>query len=257
MVQRTVVDGPLTFRVISNEPALPSTSPAFVLIHGVGMSHRYLSRLHNTLAAKSTTFSIDMPGHGGLPKPPTDVNVPRIARGLADVIASLGTGPVALIGHSMGAQWATEVARRNPELVELLVLVGPVVDSSHRTLRAQMTALARDTPKEKPRTNWIVFSDYVRCGIRWYLTQVRHMLNYAIEDAVAQVSTPMLVIRGSRDPIAGRGWCRRLTRRASEARLVEIPGHSHVVQDTAPHAVASAIHSFVAHPCESTDGPPA
>ncbi len=246
MLKRTVAVGPLTFRVISNGDDPAPTSPTFVLIHGIGMSHRYLLRLHKTLAATHTTVAIDLPGYGGVPKPKKDVGVAEMARGLTEVIRSLGAGPVVLVGHSMGTQWVTEVARQSPELVERLVLIGPVVDSKRRNALAQGAALARDTFGETPRVNWIVTSDYFRCGPRWYFAQVRHMLSYPLEEEVARVQLPMLIIRGSRDPIAKHEWSERLRDHARDAHLVEIPPHHHVVQESAASDVAQAIHSFVA-----------
>jgi pimeloyl-ACP methyl ester carboxylesterase len=57
---------------------------------------------------------------------------------------------------------------------------------------------------------------------------------------------PLLVMRGGKDPIAGVDWCRRVRDSARRGSLVVVPGHHHVVQYTAPRAVASAITSFVA-----------
>ncbi|MFW2513008.1 alpha/beta fold hydrolase [Demequina sp. SO4-13] len=237
--------GALTFRTIRDLPHRSSTSPTFLLVHGIGMSHRYLSRLHGALGAKATTVSLDLPGHGGLPKPGLDVDVPLMARGIAGAIESLDVGPVVVIGHSMGAQWVAELAHQRPDLVKAVVLIGPVVDSRRRTLPAQMAALARDTFGESARVNGIVATDYFRCGVPWYLAQARHMLRYAIEDTLEQLTAPVLIIRGARDPIAGSEWCRQLGDRAAGSRLVEIPRHHHVVQESAPREVAAAIQSFV------------
>ena len=76
-----LVDG-LSFRVLeSGEPA--PGRPAIVLVHGIGVSHRYLSRLHDVLAKGRKVYSIDLPGFGGLPKPARDVDVPAMADALA------------------------------------------------------------------------------------------------------------------------------------------------------------------------------
>ena len=44
-------------------------TPAVVLIHGIGVSHRYLRRLHGLLAETGDTYSIDLPGFGATPRP--------------------------------------------------------------------------------------------------------------------------------------------------------------------------------------------
>lgn len=209
------------------------------------MSHRYLTRLHDALAADGAVFSIDLPGYGGLPKPDHDVDVAEMAAGLAAVVHSLGISPVVLVGHSMGAQWVVEAARLSPESVARVVVIGPVADDRHRTLPAQARALALDTLGESPIANAIVFTDYLRCGVPYYLAQVRHMLSYPIEQRVADLVAPLLIIRGEHDPIAGLSWCRRLAARARDAAVVMIPGAHHVAQHTAPKAVASAIAAHI------------
>ncbi|MFW7414518.1 alpha/beta fold hydrolase [Demequina sp. SO4-18] len=236
--------GPLTFRVLADAARRPAPAPVFVLVHGIGMSHRYLSRLHAALADKGPTFSIDMPGYAGLPKPAENVDVETMARGLAGAIESLDVGPVVLIGHSMGAQWTTAVATENPELVERVVLMGPVADSAHRSLPAQAAGLARDSLGESPGTNAIVVTDYLRCGMPWFLAQAQRMRDYPIEEEVSRLQVPTLILRGGRDPIAGADWCRLLRHRAPLGSLVEIPGHRHVVQHSASRLVASAIGAF-------------
>ncbi|MDY0908634.1 alpha/beta hydrolase [Microbacterium sp. CFBP9034] len=205
------------------------------------MSHRYLARLHDALATRRAVFSIDLPGFGGLPKPGFDVDIAAMSRALGELIGTLHEGPVVLVGHSMGSQWVVETAVQRPDSVAHVVAMGPVADVSDRSLTGQAVALAVDSMREPPGINAIVFTDYLRCGVPWYLMQVRHMLTYPIEERVADLRVPLLVVRGSRDPIAGLAWCRRLRDRAASAQLVQIPGRAHVAQQSSPRAVASAI----------------
>ena len=250
---RHVGEAASPFGIIMNDAdAADAAAPTFVLVHGIGMSHRYLRRLHAELAESSRVVSLDLPGFGRTPKPGADLDVADMADALASLLETLSPTRVVLVGHSMGAQWIVETARRHPHLVAHTVVIGPVVDDEHRTLGAQMLALAVDTLREAPLANLIVFSDYVRCGVPWYLTQLRHMLAYRIEDAARDLQMPLLVIRGTKDPVAGREWCRRLRDAAPVSALVEVPGRPHVVQHSAPRAVASAIHSHIhAHSRES------
>ena len=232
--------GGLAFRVLTSLSS-DVDGPPIVLVHGIGVSHRYLSRLHDELARRRTVVSVDLPGFGGLPKPDADLDVPAMARALGEVVAGLDLGPVVLLGHSMGSQWVVETAAQRPEIVRTVVAMGPVADERHRTVFRQTRALAVDTLLEPPTVNALVLTDYLRCGIPWYLTQLRHMLAYPLEDRVADLDVPLLLIRGGADPIAGLEWCRRLRRNARAADLVVIPGHHHVAQHSAPRAVASAL----------------
>lgn len=247
--QRVDVDD-LALRVWGVDRAAAGT-PALVLVHGIGVSHRYLARTHNalrdlTLAGRVAVLSVDLPGHGGLPKPHGDADVSRVAAALGLALDRCGIEDAVLVGHSMGAQWVTELARQRPALARGVVLIGPVADHRHRTAFAQARALAVDTLREAPGTNVVVFTDYLRCGVPWYLRQLRHMLAYPIEDRVRDLPSPILVVRGARDPVAGDAWCRRIASAAPRGASTVVPGGAHVIQDAQPRRLAATLLSHAA-----------
>lgn len=220
--------------------------PAYILIHGIGVSHRYLARLHAVLAEGATTYSLDLPGFAGTPKPDHQLSVEDYGRYIAEALKSSGIESYVLVGHSMGVQFAIEAALYEPDRIRHLVLMGPVVDSRHKNLRRQSLALFLDgLLRESPTSNWIVVSDYLRCGPRWYLTELPVMMDYPTEQRLSHVNVPVLVLRGSRDHVAGPEWSLRLSRAVPHGRLVEIPGVGHVAQHMRPKPVADAIRSFV------------
>ncbi|GAA1952570.1 alpha/beta fold hydrolase [Microbacterium deminutum] len=233
----------MSFRIRSSTRA--ASSRTFVLIHGIGTSHRYMARLHDQLATQGDVHSIDLPGFGGMPKPTWSATVSDIARALGELLTELEVAHAILVGHSMGSQWVVELAARRPELAGMVVLIGPVTDDEHRSVRAQSAALIRDILGEPFDANLLVFADYLRCGPVWYSKQLPHMLAYPIERRVAALSAPVLVVRGGSDPVAGVSWCRRLRDSAQNGRLVAVPSHRHVVQFTAAPAVASAIQAHL------------
>ena len=114
-------------------------------------------------------------------------------------------------------------------------------------LRSAVAGLqARLAALEAPRLNGIVFTDYARCGPAWYVRQTRHMVSYQIEDRVAMLAVPLLVLRGGTDPIARQSWAQRLAARAGDGEVAVIPGHRHLAQFTAPAASAERIRAFTA-----------
>ncbi len=166
---------------------------------------------------------------------------------IAEALKACGLDSYILVGHSMGVQFAIEAALCEPERAMHVVLMGPVVDSRHKNVTRQSLALFLDgLLRESPSSNWIVITDYLQCGPRWYLTELPVMMKYPTEKQLAKVRTPVLVLRGSRDHVAGPEWALRLSRAIPEGRLVEIPGVGHVAQHMRPKAVADAIRSFVA-----------
>jgi pimeloyl-ACP methyl ester carboxylesterase len=133
--RRVDLDGAV-FRVLTSESTAADPGTPFVLIHGIGMSHRYLTKLHARLAVEADVHSVDLPGFGGLPKPGRDLDIPAMAELLGEVLDGIDSGPVVLVGHSMGAQWTVELAAQRPDLVRGVVAMGPVADEKHRSLRS-------------------------------------------------------------------------------------------------------------------------
>ncbi|MBJ2121759.1 alpha/beta hydrolase [Arthrobacter sp. MSA 4-2] len=249
MVSRTVSTVRLrghTLRIHSSPGPAGSAEPPFVLIHGIGMSHRYLDRLHAELTASADTYAVDLPGFGPNPSPGPTLSVEDYAAVLSDLLAEAGVAPCILVGHSMGAQIAAATAVRDPQRVSGVVLIGPVVDRRRRSVWRQAAALGHDSLRELPSANFIVITDYLRTGLRWYLKTVRPMMEYRLETALRAVECPVLVMRGSRDPVAREPWCRELAEAAPNGSFTEIPGQPHVAQQGAPEAVADAIRAFLA-----------
>ncbi|WP_427129204.1 alpha/beta fold hydrolase [Pseudarthrobacter sp. S9] len=222
---------------------------AVVLIHGIGASHRYLRRLHGLLAESADTYSIDLPGFGATPRPEHALTVADHATYIAGAMEQLGVLEFVIVGHSMGAQFAIEAALRQPGRIPHVVLMGPVVDSKRRTVTRQALALGLDSLCfETPSSNFLVFTDYFRCGPAWYLETLRVMMDYPTAERITGVTAPVLVLRGARDPVATSDWCRRLAGRATTGRLLEIRGTGHVVQHNRAVEVAGAITSFAGLP---------
>ena len=231
----------------SNRPAVSTPEPVYVLVHGIGVSHRYFSRLHHLLAKTATVHSLDLPGFGGTPTPGRQLSIEDYGEFIRLALLQLGITSCVLVGHSMGAQFVVEAAHKSPHLVDQLVLMGPVTDVRRRNPLRQGWDLTLDSLlTETPKTNWLVVSDYVRCGPRWYFTELPVMLRYPMEDRLAMLGTPVLVLRGAQDFVASRTWCKQLAGLAPAGQLVEIPGCGHVVQYKAPDQVARALARFVA-----------
>lgn len=216
----------------------------YVLVHGLGMTHRYLDRLRAELAGDAVVHTVDLPGFGPDPRPHAQLSVEDHAGLILETLRVLGISSCTLVGHSMGVQFVTAAALQAPSLVERVVLIGPVVDRLRRTVVQQTVSLGLDTFLESPAANLIVFTDYLRTGLRWYVRQLIPMIEYPLERAVERLECPVLVVRGGRDPVARRRWCTELAERAREGSLVEIEGQPHVVQLSAARAVAVAIHTF-------------
>jgi len=223
-------------------------SPTFLLLHGIGLSHRSLAGLAEHLSPAGRVISYDLPGFGSTPRPRHRLTVEDHAALILRELDERDAGPVVVVGHSMGAQFAIEVARQAPGAVTHVVLIGPVVDEKRPTLTAQALALVRDSVAEPPATQLMVALDYLRCGPRWFFTEATAMRDYPTNRAITGIPHPVLVIRGENDPIADAAWCESLASRVSDGRLATIPGHRHNVPHSNPAATAEVIAAFAAAP---------
>lgn len=213
----------------------------FLLVHGLGAGSRYWSPLAAVLARTGGVHVLELPGFGDAPRPPAPLPVEALAAAVTGYARSRELDRPVLVGHSMGSQIVVEAALQDPESFSAVVAMGPVVDPTARTARQQGLRLLTDLFLETPAANWAALRDYARTGPRWYLASLPHMLAYRTEEAVRRLGTPLLVLRGARDPIATRRWVAQLGAEAPAARTAEVPGAAHVVMFTRPEEVAREI----------------
>jgi pimeloyl-ACP methyl ester carboxylesterase len=213
----------------------------FVLVHGIGVSSRYFTRLAHVLAPWGGVHVVELPGFGGAPRPPSPLTVEQHAATVNAYVRGSGLGRPVLVGHSMGVQVVVESALQDPSLFPAVVGIGGVVEPGARTALRQGLRLAHDMLLETPAANWAVLRDYARTGPRWYLRTVPIMLGYRTEEALQRLPVPLLLVRGRRDPIAPRAWTEQMHRLAPHSRLVEIDRAAHVAMYTRPEQVAEQI----------------
>jgi pimeloyl-ACP methyl ester carboxylesterase len=91
-------------------------------MHGLFGSSRNWMTAARRLAAEHRVFAFDLRNHGTSPHTDT-MSYPEMAEDVYETISSLGVGPVALVGHSMGGKTAMLTALRHADVVERLVVV--------------------------------------------------------------------------------------------------------------------------------------
>ena len=100
-----------------------------VLVHGYGVSGRYMLPLAQALAPRFSVLVPDLPGHGRSQRARVAPGIEAHAETLADWLAALGLERPAIVANSMGCQIVTKLAARHPERVDPIVLTGPTVRS--------------------------------------------------------------------------------------------------------------------------------
>lgn len=96
--------------------------PPLVILHGMLGSSRNWQTVGRDLAAHRHVFALDLRNHGQSPHAePMDYGA--MAGDVAAWLDGSGTGPVELVGHSMGGKVAMLLACREPSRVTRLVVV--------------------------------------------------------------------------------------------------------------------------------------
>lgn len=217
----------------------------FVLVHGLGVSSYYFEPLAARLARSGVVHMLDLPGFDGVPHP----GRPLTIGDFADVVAGWAeqeglTAPV-LVGHSMGGQVVVEAMVRYPDLAGGGVVIGPPVNASERSVGYQIMRLAQSSLYETQPTRRAAMAGYLRSGPRWVMRVLPQLLRYPIEERIAEVAVPVLVLRGSRDSVAPGSWTATLAAACRRGTEAEIEGASHAVvyehyRETAAQVVAHA-----------------
>jgi pimeloyl-ACP methyl ester carboxylesterase len=184
---------------------------------------------------------VDLPGYGASPKPAQDVPLAAHARTLGAVLSAAGIADPVLVGHSFGCQVVTELTRQQPGLASRLVLMAPTINPARRTRFKALADLVHDLFHEVPRAGAFGLYSYFLTGrVMYYLQQVPHMIDDAIEERLPLIDVPTLVIVGERDPLVPHPWAQRVADTLPHGRLAVVPG-AHVVMYSAPDEVAALI----------------
>ncbi|MCS5732282.1 alpha/beta fold hydrolase [Herbiconiux daphne] len=231
ITERGSVDGP--------------TGRTFLLLHGIGMGHRYFRELADDLARSGRVLAVDLPGFGDAPEPSEPLDMTASGDFIADFIEAEGIERPVLVGHSMGSQVAVEALARHPQLFDRAVLIAPTVNATERTLWQQAARLAQDLAIEHPRVIGIGLVHYLKTGPRWYLKKLRTMLAHRVEESLPHIRASVLVVRGEVDYVCPRAWVQVVARTIPEARLVEIAGRGHETMVTDASVVSRHIVEHV------------
>ena len=212
-----------------------TSGPAFVLIHGFGVSSRYFGPLATELSQYGRVLVFDLPGFGRTNDPDHALRITGFAHVVNETIRRLEVHRPVLIGHSMGTQIAVEALVRAPGLSSGAVLAAPVVNDRERRGGLLLWRFAQSAVKETSSSALASVVGFLHSGPRWLLRDFRPMLHYRIEEHLPQVDVPVTVVGGAGDRIAPPDWCHRLAGRRAGINVVITEGAAHeMIHTNAP-----------------------
>ncbi|MCY1643471.1 alpha/beta fold hydrolase [Methylorubrum sp. SL192] len=242
--RHTRVNGRTMHARVSVDP-VPDDSLPVILVHGLGMSSRYMIPLARQLALYRRVYAPDLPGFGLSDKPPHVLTVRELADALAAWMDAIGIDRAAFIGNSLGCEVLVELALVHPQRVDRLVLQGPTPDPESRGLVRQVVGFFAIAPFERWSLAWVALADYARGGIKRYILTLRSMVGNRIGEKVLRVTQPTLVVWGTRDYIVPYAFVTSLAAALPRGRLAVIPGAAHGINYSHPKAFVSALLPFL------------
>lgn len=213
-----------------------------LMIHGFGSSaeeHWVKTGMVERLARRSRVIVYDARGHGQSDKPhdPADYGLANMRADAVALLDHLKIARARMIGYSMGGRITLEVLMRDPERLTAIVLGGygeggqiATPGQRHRiaaALLAENPAVIEDVLARRFRRgaerNGKDLRALAACIGAEETTDAESALDYA---ALRRVASPVLIVTGDRDTIAGdpqplQGWFR-------DARVALLEGVDHV-----------------------------
>jgi pimeloyl-ACP methyl ester carboxylesterase len=109
----------------------PRAATPIVLIHCFTCAINYWDGMIPRLARQHRVIAVDLRGHGGSEKPSSGYSVPDQASVVAEVLGRLGVRNAEVVGHSLGGPVAIALAEQSPQLVDRLVAIDSIPDTSY------------------------------------------------------------------------------------------------------------------------------
>lgn len=216
-----------------------------VFIHGFPLARTAWARQIAEFRTSNRVIAVDLPGFGESGPPAGPMPMAGYADTIGHLLGHLGTGPVALAGHSMGGYIALAFANAHPEMLKGLALVstrpGPDTPEGAQARRATAQKVGESgpglvidamAPKMVSDPAMIpdvrtIMSSATRDGI------IAALLGMAdrpdCTDPLPKLKLPVWVVSGDHDALIPHAESERMAKLIPGATLSLIPGAGHLV----------------------------
>ena len=237
-------------------------APPVLLLHQTPRSWMEYAEVLPLLGARYRAIAMDTAGFGASDPPPGAASIEAWAAVAAQLLDALGIAQAHVVGHHTGGVIAIELAARHGAHVRSLVLSStPYTDAAFRRERSERppidavegsddgSHLAQIWRKRQgfyPKGRPDLLQAFVRDAlqVRGDVDGHHAVAAYRMEERIASITQPTLVIRAGADPFAAphaEEWMHLLP----QAQLADIPDGMVPLPDQLPRAFADAVLEFL------------
>lgn len=242
-----------------------------ILLHGIGSSTKMWQEVAASLPLDVRVIAIDLLGFGKSPQPTwATYDVSTQVKSVIKTMALHRMPPGSLlVGHSLGALVAAEVAGAIPVYISELLLISPPV---YRPSRGKVVATQREdvlrgiykimhnNPKTAQKALLLARKYYAkRNGINiardlnidtFLATLQASIVNQAAIDRIKQLKIPTIIMNGSRDPLVVGKNLKTLADKNKHVKHIVVKGAGHNVVGVMRAAVIRQLQEMT-HPAKS------
>lgn len=227
-----------------------------------GLTRKWLP-FHERLSERVDLIAPEQPGFGDTPAPGWLRSVDDVVVHLDDLLETLGSSEIHLVGHSLGGWIAARLAVLYPRRLRSLTLLSPL---GLRVAKAPAFDYFRMTPDEADDVlfggHGERYAEQLEMGERVEATVLsyREITNTAriawnprydvrFDRLLSRVTCPSLVVAAEQDNVLPRVHCERYAELLPDARLEVIAGNEvptgHLALTQEPQRLADLIADFV------------
>ncbi len=228
--------------------------PKIVLLHGVGLRSEAWGAQLEQLVERYEIIAPDMAGHGESKPLQGDISLERYS----DLVADALDGDAIVVGHSMGAMVALDLASRYSSKVRGVVALNAIFERSaeaSKAVQARAKALALDGISDPTPTlsRWFddLHSSEAVASSSWLrsVDPLGYQAAYSIfaqcdgpsRKALGSLSMPALFMTGALEPNSIPEMSRAMAALAPRGRAMIVEGAAHMMPMTHAAQVNAAI----------------